>query len=88
MGSRNSHMKQTPNEKEFFQSLYDLCRKHKVNMVSQQVEIKKPKGDAYTVYDWVEITGAWNIRPENEAVVMNRLDEPATGSTFVIKGQE
>ena len=81
-------MKQTPNEKEFFQSLYDQCRKHKVNLVSEQVEIRKDKGDTYTRYDWVEVTGAWKIKPENEAVIINRVEKPSEGTTFIIRGQE
>jgi len=88
MGIRNTHMKQTTNEKEFFQALYDLCKKHKVNLVADNVDFKgKGKNSDYIHYDWVEVNGAWQIAPEYEAVVTNRVEKPAEGHTFTIKGQ-
>lgn len=80
-------MKHAPNEKAFFQSLYNLCKKHKVNLIADNVDFKTKSGD-YIHYDWVEVNGAWQISPENDAVVMNRVDSPQIGTTFIIKGQK
>lgn len=89
MGVRNSHMKQSTNEKEFLQSLYELCRKHKANLVAESLVFKVGKGmNDWITYDWVEVNGAWAIHPDNEAVVANRIETPAKGNTFTIKGQK
>lgn len=81
-------MKQSTNEKVFFQSLYDLCKKHKVNLVADNVDFKgKTTNSDFIHYDWVEVNGAWQINPENEAVVTNRVETRQVGATFTIKGQ-
>jgi hypothetical protein len=81
-------MKQSPNEKEFFQSLYELCRKHKVNLTAESLIFKTGKGiKEWVTYDWVDVNGAWAISAVNDAVVANRVEKPAQSTEFTIKGK-
>lgn len=80
---------QGENETKFFESLYVLCRKHKVNLTSDDMTIVKDldsNSRDSAKYTWIEVTGGWNILPKYDAVVAVRCDELPEETTFYLKG--
>lgn len=86
MPSKNKVTTKVTNQEQFLKDLLQVCRKHRVNMFNSKVEMYYGSDHEYVQIDVHEVTGAWDIKSEYDAVIAEEISKPAEVQSWTIKG--
>jgi len=71
----------------FFQSLLKLCKSHSVNIEEAKITFHIDETfDNDIHFNYVEVTGGWDIREDSAALTANRVIRPALTDELTING--